>query len=155
MRNTLLSITLALAACSSESDPAPTAIVISSTPESLDTSSDATDDVTIRISYVDGDGDLGGGWAEVTDCRAAVVTRLPIPPLATQEAIDEGVPISGELDLLVADVGLVDPVATPPQVCADLGIGAMSSDQVVFCVVLIDTAGLSGLGDCTASLTIQ
>ncbi len=144
-----------LGACGSDADPAPTAVVISSTPESLDTASDNTDDVTIRVAYTDGDGDLGSGFADVTDCRAGVLTRIPIPPLATQEAIDQGVPIEGELDLLVADVGLVEPVATPPQVCADLGIGVLPADQVVFCVVLVDAGGKSGPGDCTDPLTIE
>jgi hypothetical protein len=144
-----------LAACGSDPDPAPAATVVSSTPDSLDTASDDTDDVTIVVAYTDGDGDLGQGFAEITDCRSGVVTRLAIPPLASQEGIDEGVPISGELELHVADVGLVAPASTPPQICADLGIGAMTADQVVFCVILIDAGGLSGSGDCTAPITIQ
>ena len=66
--------------------------------------------------------------------------------------IDEMVPIEGQLELVVTDVGEVAPGSSASPVCADLGIGA---GETVFCVVLTDAAGNTGPGDCTPSLTID
>ena len=70
-----------LAACAA--DIAPSAEIQSATPDQLTPSDDASDDLTIALRYDDGDGDLGGGVADVYDCRAdGVVTELAIPPIA-------------------------------------------------------------------------
>jgi hypothetical protein len=157
MQTASLCCVILAAACAGDAGPAPTATVIESSPGELDTSLDAADDLTIRVHYSDGDGDLGGGFAEVADCRAAdLVTRLQLPPIASMEAVDEGVPIEGELELRVSDVGLVAPDAQAPPTCVDLGIDAMpSADQTIFCVVLEDAAGNRGEGDCTSPVTVR
>src|SRR5262245_60220774 len=114
-------IALCLAACSSE-DPKPSAKIVSAMPDELYSTMDSADDLAIVVDYHDGDGDLGGGFVHVRDCRAAdVVTELDIPPIASMEATDKGVPIEGTLDVTVADVGLITPEALP-QACADLGV---------------------------------
>jgi hypothetical protein len=136
-------------------DVAPSAVILEVAPESLDPSLDDADDLTIRLEYTDGDADLGGGTAAVHDCRAdQLVVELLIPPVASDEAVDEGVPIEGELELIVNDVGWVDPADRPPAACADLGAPDPSADEAVFCVVLTDAAGHGGDGDCSPAVAI-
>jgi hypothetical protein len=151
--NKLALVFFGLAACGT-SDVNPNARVESATPDTLVADDDRLDDLTITIAYDDGDGDLGGGTAELHDCRAdALVTSLPIPLIAPDSIAGEK-PISGTLDVHVNDVGAIDAQAVP-KTCADLGIDAMSAGQAVFCVVLVDKAGHRGAGDCTQPITIQ
>ncbi|HTL34454.1 MAG TPA: hypothetical protein VL326_15105, partial [Kofleriaceae bacterium] len=87
MRHALL-FSLVLAACTD--DPAPTVTVVSATPDHLDPADDLADDVTIRVDYEDADGDLGGGTAEIYDCRdTALLTKLSIPEIASDDRIGE------------------------------------------------------------------
>jgi hypothetical protein len=147
----LIALALSLAACGDD-DPAPLVVVLEATPEVLDPGDDAANDLSILVEYRDADGDLGGGTAEVHDCRAEdLFVALAIPPIASQAAIDEGVPIEGQLQLVVTDIGAITPSTTASPVCADLGIGA---GETVFCVVLTDAAGNTGPGDCTPTLSI-
>ena len=154
MRILLACTVLAAAACGSD-DPLPSAVVLSAMPGELDPADDAADDLTILVEYADGDADLGGGIAAVHDCRAdGLVTSLEIPPIASDQAIEDGVPISGTLELVVADIGAVAPAASAPAPCADLGIPAPSPGSATFCVILHDSAGNEGPGDCTDPITI-
>jgi hypothetical protein len=149
-----LAAAIALGACGSD-DPAPTAEVLSATPDSLDPADDAADDLTITIAYRDADGDLGGGRAEIHDCRSdGLVVALPLPAIASPDAIEAGVPIEGELSLVVADVGAraADPAAPPA--CEDLGVAPLADGAVVFCVLLVDAAGHTGPGDCTDPISL-
>lgn len=140
----LLVPTALLLGCGAE--PAPLVEVLGATPASLDPGRDEANDLVIRVHYEDGDGDLGGGRAEVHDCRARdLVVPLPIPALATAEAVAEGVSIAGELSLYVNDLGAVAPGTSP--VCADLAAPATA-----FCVVLVDASGNRSEGDCTQAL---
>ena len=146
----LLLIT-ALAACGGASET-PSATVVSATPEELVTSDDALDDVTITVDYDDGDGDLGTGFAEVHDCRAAgIVTELVLPAIASDGRIGDH--ITGTLELHVNDVGTIA-LGTQPEVCADLGVESLAADTTVFCVVLVDQKGHRGDGDCTNAITL-
>jgi hypothetical protein len=156
MRRVLLAALLTAAACADDASPLPSATIIESLPAQLDPDDDTADDLTIRVSYSDGDGDLGGGTAEVVDCRASgLLTVLAIPPIASEAAVMEGVPIEGELDLLVADVGRVAPDPATPAACADVGVtAAPTADSVTFCVTLIDAAGNRGPGDCTTGTVL-
>lgn len=144
-----------IAACDEPSN-APGAQVLTAAPTMLDPDDDMADDLTIDVHYTDGDADLGGGSAEVIDCRAdKLITTLLLPPIASEQAIADGVPIEGDLTLLVADIGRVDPDSAVPAACAELGVtAAPSADSVVFCVVLVDAAGHRGGGDCTDSIAI-
>ena len=155
MRRAALLLVL-LAGCSSES-AVPTATILETAPALLDPDDDAADDLTIVVRYHDGDGDLGGGVAEVIDCRVEnLVTTLALPPIASDEAVAEGVPIDGELELLVADVGRVpaEPVVTPE--CVRLGVPETPiADAVSFCVVLVDAAGHRGPGACTSPVALR
>src|SRR4051794_3137597 len=66
-------------------------------------------DLTLGVHYRDGDGNLGGGEAEVQDCRGAeLVTKLALPRIASDEAVKAGVAIEGELDLHVYAIGDVE-----------------------------------------------
>jgi hypothetical protein len=151
--NKLVLAFVGLAACGT-SDINPNARVESATPDTLVADDDHLDDLTITVAYEDGDGDLGGGTAELHDCRGgALVTTLPIPAIAP-DAIAGEKPITGTLDIHVNDVGAIDAEAVP-QLCAALGVGAMTAGQAVFCVVLVDKAGHHGAGDCTQPITIQ
>ena len=145
----------ALAGCSDPA-PEPSATVVSAAPETLYLGDDTRNDLAIVIAYSDGDGDLGHGLARVHDCRAAdVVTELTLPAIASGEGVDEGVAITGELELLVNDVGAVTLAGSAPTACADLGAPAPAAGEAVFCVVLVDSAGHEGPGDCTAALALS
>ena len=137
-----------VAACAE--DPAPSATIQSVSPDQLSPSDDTHDDLTIQLRYDDGDGDLGGGVAEIYDCRSDdVMIELAIPPIAA----DKDVHITGTLELHVNDIGAITS-ATPPQVCADLGAKPPAADAAVFCVVLVDAAGHRGSGDCTRPIEL-
>ena len=154
MRTTIV-LLLATAAACSDADPEPTATVLAAAPESLYPGDDTRNDLTITIAYADGDGDLGRGTAAVHDCRAdGIVTTLLLPAIASDDAVAEGVAISGELDLRVNDIGAVAPAAAAPPACAELGIAAPTAGQAIFCVTLTDAGGVTGPGDCTAPVTL-
>jgi hypothetical protein len=131
-------------------DPAPAASSEEVTPEALTPADDALDDLTITLRYEDGDGDLGGGVAEVHDCRSAeVAIELAIPPIAPEA----GQPISGTLALHVNDIGAIASTVMPAA-CEALGVAPLAADTAVFCVVLVDVAGHRGAGDCTPAITL-
>jgi hypothetical protein len=141
-------LALVVAACSD--DPAPSATIESVTPDQLMPSDDMRDDLTITLRYDDGDGDLGGGVADVYDCRGGdVMIELAIPPIAE----DTGQHITGTLELHVSDIGAITSTALP-KVCADLGVKALAANTAVFCVVLADAAGHRGGGDCTQPIEV-
>jgi hypothetical protein len=159
MRTVLLSVlvpvlAVALVACSDPA-PEPSASVVSAAPDTIYLGDDTRNDLSIVVAYEDGDGDLGRGVARVHDCRAAdVVTEIMLPSIATDEAVEEGVAITGELELRVNDVGDVTLATSAPTACADLGAPAPVAGSAVFCVVLVDAAGNEGPGDCTAALAL-
>lgn len=143
-------ILLAVMVAACASDPAPSASIESVTPDQLDPADDALDDLTIQLRYDDGDGDLGGGVADVYDCRAdSVMIELAIPPIAA--APDQH--ISGALALHVNDIGEITGTALP-RPCAELGVKPLAAGTAVFCVVLVDAAGHRGGGDCTQPIAI-
>lgn len=145
----LLAAALA-AACTD--DTAPSASVVTATPDRLVPSDDAADDLVITIAYGDGDGDLGGGTAEVHDCRAdGLRTDLPLPQIAPEAVIGE--PIKGTLELHVNDIGAIT-AGAPPTACRDLGVEAVDAGAAVFCVILVDAAGHAGDGDCTPPIAL-
>jgi len=146
-------IAAALAGCGS--DDAPTAEVLSASPMELDPASDDADDLTLRVAYTDANGDLGGGVAEIHDCRIeGLVTRLTLPAIASAEGVADGVFIEGELTLVIPDVGAGAANAQPAAACSDLGVGAPAGDAQSLCVILIDAAGNAGPGDCTDPIRI-
>jgi hypothetical protein len=151
----LLLVAACAAACGSPA-PEPSAVVLSAAPDTLYMGDDTRNDLSIVVEYADGDGDLGRGTARIHDCRAAdVVTELPLPTIASDDAVAEGVAITGELELRVNDVGDVTLATSASTTCADLGAPAPTADTAVFCVILVDTAGHAGPGDCTAPLAIS
>jgi hypothetical protein len=138
----------AAAACSA--DPTPSAAIEAVSPDRLTPSDDAADDLTIALRYDDGDGDLGGGVAEVRDCRDGSVTiDLEIPPIAAER--DQH--ITGTLELHVNDIGDLA-AGDLPAACKDLGVRPLAAGTAVFCVVLADAAGHRGAGDCTDPIEI-
>ena len=144
----LVLVVLVVAACSD--DPAPGATIKTATPDQLVPSDDARNDLTITVRYDDGDGDLGGGVAEVHDCRAAeLVTGLAIPQIAAET----GQHITGTLELHVNDIGELA-AAELPDVCDELGVAKLAAGTAVFCVVLEDAAGHRGGGDCTQPIDL-
>ncbi|MGE0401492.1 MAG: hypothetical protein AB7T06_32625 [Kofleriaceae bacterium] len=147
-------VALLMTAACADDDPAPSATVRMATPDSLTPADDRLDDLTISIDYLDADGDLGGGTAEIHDCRSdALVTLLEIPAIAPDDIVDGDAGVKGSLDLHVNDVGATTSSALP-DACAELGIDEMSPDEAVFCVILVDAAGHRGAGDCTESIAI-
>ncbi|HVV83055.1 MAG TPA: hypothetical protein VHE35_08235 [Kofleriaceae bacterium] len=154
MSSAALALALAVGACG-DPDPAPTVEIRAAAPSMLVPSDDTRDDLMITVGYTDADADLGMGSAAVVDCRAdGLVTTLPIPAIASQEAIDEGVPIRGELVLNVNDVGAIAPATTAPAACAELGVGPPAIGVAIFCVTLTDAAGHTGPGACTDPIAI-
>jgi hypothetical protein len=145
---------IALVAACADEDPAPTVTVRSATPDSLTPDDDSLDDLTITIDYRDADGDLGGGTAEIHDCRDALVTILDVPAIAPDDIVAGDSGISGTLELHVNDVGATAS-SMLPETCADLGVDEMSATHAVFCVILVDAAGHAGDGDCTTAIAIE
>lgn len=156
MRTSLLVLVLALAAgACTDAATEPSATVVAAAPDTLVIGDDTRNDLTITIDYADGDGDLGGGLAQIHDCRGdGVVTELVLPSIASEEAVAEGVAITGTLDLRLNDVGDVTPAAAAPSACAELGVAAPTAGAAVFCVVLTDSGGTTGPGDCTDPVTL-
>jgi len=135
---------------------APTVEILEVTPEALVASDDAKDDLSVVVRYSDPDGDLGEGVAAIHDCRVdRLVTELAIPRIANADGVDHGVPIEGELTLVLADVGAVTAAAEPPAKCAELGATAPVGGAQVFCIVLIDAAGNESEGACTAAILVS
>jgi hypothetical protein len=131
---------LVLTGCSSDPVP-PTVSIVSQAPDGLVPGSDDEDDVSLRLAYEDGDGDLGGGIMYVHDCRDAEgEVRLPIPVVAAEEIVEDMQPISGELIALVPDIDAAPADATPAPLCAEQGV-TLTADSLVLCVVLEDSAG--------------
>ncbi len=142
-----LALALLLAAGCAD-DATPTVHVVSASPTSLMLGQDDANDLAIVVDYTDGDGDLGGGEARVHDCTAKdLVIVLPLPQIASQAAVEEGVAIEGRLSLAVGDVG---PVAESGTSAFCSALGAAND---AFCVVLVDAAGNESEGDCTAAIT--
>lgn len=143
----------AIAACGSGGS-APSLEILEAAPAELDPSQDSENDLTIKLRYTDANADLGGGVAEVHDCRGEdLVTRIPIPPIASDEAVAEGVAIEGELTLLVPDIG-GNVLNGTSSVCAGLGAGSPSGSALPFCIVLVDAAGERSQGACTTPIRV-
>jgi len=148
-------LTLAVLAACGGGDATPTVAVEMAAPEALTPADDTLDDLTITVHYEDGDGDLGGGIAEVQDCRAdGLLVSLMLPQIAPDDVVDDNIAITGTLDLHVNDVGAFTTAALPAA-CSDLGVAALEPNQTVFCVTLVDAAGHRGDGDCTAVIGLQ
>jgi hypothetical protein len=141
---------LVIAAAGCAADPAPSAEVRSVTPDQITPLDDALDDLTITVRYADSDGDLGGGTAEVRDCRASdLIIDTTIPQIVLQP----GDAITGTLELHVNDIGDLTPTALPAP-CAALGVAPLATGTTVLCVTLVDTAGHRGSGDCTRPIAV-
>lgn len=154
MIRTLLLASALLVACTGDEDPAPTATVVTATPDTLHPDDDLLDDLTITIEYADDDGDLGGGTAEVHDCRGdGLVTALAIPAIAAPAAVAARTPITGTLELHVNDVGALT-AAAAAAACTELDAPVPTATETTFCVILVDVAGHRGEGDCTAAITL-
>jgi hypothetical protein len=139
-------ILLLLFACSA---PYVDVSIVGASPQSIDTTQPDAD-LTIRVHYKDPDGDLGNGSAEIQDCRAAaLVTKLALPAIATDQAVKDGVSIEGELDLVVAGITQVTP--DTKAVCGQVP----AADHAIFCVTLIDHAGHRSSPACTQAIAIQ
>ncbi len=140
------------AGCGGEPAP-PTVRVIGQAPPALVVGADAEDDVSLRLAFEDGDGDLGGGVMTVHDCRTTDGRlELPIPELASEAVRDRGQPISGELIALVPDVAAAD--GGPAPFCSRLGADA-SASSLVLCVELRDSAGNASDGACSEPIPVS
>ena len=146
----LLPLLLAPAVAGCSDDPAPGVTIESARPTQLTPSDDANNDLTLLVRYDDSDGDLGGGTIDIYDCRAAAaMTELAIPEIA----FERGQHISGTLELHVNDIGDLAS-GDLPAACKELGVRPLAAGTTVFCVILVDTAGHRGDGDCTPPIDI-
>lgn len=142
---------LALAGCGGGGGPS--VEIVGATPEALELPRAA--DLTLHARYEDHDGDLGGGRAEIFDCRAdGLVTTLAIPPIASQAALDARASIAGTLDLLVARVGLVESTSVAAR-CKDFGVQGSATGALPFCVVLTDASGRASEGACSTPIAVH
>lgn len=134
----------------------PSLEILATSPGVLSASDDDADDLTITVGYFDPDGDLGRGSARIVDCRAdGLVTLLPIPRIAAEEAIKRGIAISGEMALVVSDIGIIQPSPVLAAECVELGVAPISADAPVFCLTLADAAGHASDGACTAPVLLE
>ena len=117
-------------------------------PQALDTTQ--PNELVIAVKYHDDDGDLGGGQAEIQDCRSSdLLTKLTLPHLASPDEEQKGVAIEGVLDLHVVQV---TQVSTPAQACHGVTV---PPNQAIFCVTLIDQKGVRSNRACTYPITIH
>ncbi len=152
MKLVLIATLLTTAACADDA-VIPTVNIVSASPDALVPTDDSADDLTIVVRYRDPDGDLGGGIAEIHDCRAGdLVTSLDIPPIASADAVAAGVAITGMLQLVVADIGDIAADRIPPAACADAD--AATATETAFCVILRDSADNPSDPACTAPIAI-
>ncbi len=139
--------------CSADPIP-PTVSIVSQAPAQLVVGDDDEDDLSLRLGYEDGDGDLGGGVVHVYDCRDGSATLdLPIGEVASPEIVEEKQPITGELIALIPDISAAPADAAPPPVCTELG--AVPSDgELLVCVTIEDAAGQLSDGACSAPFAL-
>jgi len=126
----LLAVMMAWVGCSKEDteeiSPIPAIQFLSISPESV---VEFTDPVTIRISYTDGDGDLGENEPEVKnlfvmDNRNQVTFQFRIPELAPEGA---KIAITGELPIELSSVAILEENA--------------DQEPVIYTVWVVDRAG--------------
>lgn len=101
-----------------------------------------SDEIIIRLSYTDGDGDLGENSATVKNCfvtddRIGVTSSYRIKQLAPDGA---SIPIKGELEINIGGQGITN--------------GA-SQQNVSFSIYIVDRAGHSSNVVSSGSLTIR
>jgi hypothetical protein len=150
-----LILCLALTACAPGRGGGLTVEVLDVAPQAIDPARDEANDLMLWLRYFDGDGDLGGGLVEIHDCRSQdLVTRVPLPPIASREAIERKVAIEGDLKVRLSDVGSVNAAALPA-LCTALGVEGVTTARTAFCVVLVDAAGNRSAGDCTGPIAIK
>jgi hypothetical protein len=152
------SIVLISAACSG-ADGAPGVLrieLLSYSPEQLIASDDLKDDLALVVHYDDPDGDLGGGMAEVQDCRgAALHSVLDLPAIASAEAIAAKARITGELTLHVEDIGPLTEVGALPALCREGEAQPPRAGEARFCLRLVDSAGHVSNVVCTGAIAVK
>ena len=110
-------------------------------------------DVAFKVRYHDADANLGGGTAQIRDCRgAAIVTALDLPAIASDAAVQAHVAIEGELDLTLRPGAVASEALSPA--CAQLGVSAPPSGQAVFCIELVDRAGTRSNAACSEPIAL-
>jgi hypothetical protein len=137
------------------SDPvAPEVSIVAQAPSSLVLGVDEEDDVSLRLGYEDGDGDLGGGVVHIYDCREEGASiALPIPEVASPEAVEDRTPISGELLALVPDIATASSDAEPAALCQEQGV-SVAAGELVMCVTLEDAAAQQSVPTCSAPFSL-
>jgi hypothetical protein len=93
-------------ACGGSIAPTPAIVRVDTEPAALVASDDARDDLAVRIEFIDGDGDLGGGRVELVDQRvtgaAPIVLSEAIPPITDARAF-----IMGTLTVRVRNIDVL------------------------------------------------
>ena len=150
----MLAAMLAIFAGCADDGVVPTVEVLEITPDAIDTTVDAQNDVTIRLRYSDPDGDLGEGRAIITDCRGSdIQIEMDLPPIANGEAVDKKRAINGEVSLLLADVIAVERGAS--SACEGMPNATLPLEgEVSYCVQLEDSAGNVSDADCSGAVGI-
>jgi hypothetical protein len=137
--------------CGSEATPEVEILEVN--PATIVATDDEQNDVRMTVHYVDGDADLGDGFAEIHDCRVeGLVSTLALPPIANESAVQDEVAIEGDMKLLVGDIAIVEE-GTPG--CAAFGQAPLASGQLSLCVVLVDAAGHRSNADCTDPIALS
>jgi hypothetical protein len=151
-------IVLISVACGSDAEPSGELRIelVSYSPDQLLASDDAKDDLALVVHYDDPDADLGGGTAEVQDCRAAALASvLDLPAIASEAAIAAKAPISGELTLHVEDIGAISEAAALPELCTKGKASTPGEGEAVFCLRLVDTGGHVSNVVCTGAIAVK
>jgi hypothetical protein len=149
MRSSLVLGVAWLLGCGADPVP-PTVSIISQAPSTIVLGVDDEDDVSLRLAYEDGDGDIGGGVVHVHDCRDSDgLLELPIPTVASPEIVEQQQSITGELIALVPDISAAPSGATPANMCSELGV-VLADDELIFCIVIEDNAKQQSTGVCSA-----
>jgi hypothetical protein len=130
--------------------------LVSYSPDQLTATDDARDDLALVVHYDDPDADLGGGTAEVQDCRgAALASVLDLPAIASEAAIAAKAPIRGELTLHVEDIGAIGEGTALPELCREGKARAPRAGEALFCLRLVDMAGHVSNVVCTGAIAVK
>ncbi len=144
---------LSLVCCACGGDPVLVIDITELAPSTVIVGNDASDDVRIRLHYIDGDADIGGGTVTTYDCRNDALTSEQVfPEVASAEIVAKEIELEGELLIFLTDVTAVE--RAQPSQCVSFGKAALAPDELAYCMRVSDSAGHLSNATCSDTVTI-
>ncbi len=144
---------LLLLACGCDGDRTPFIEITELSPSNLVVGVDGSDDVRMRLHYIDPDGDIGGGTLTSYDCRkdGDGITQ-EFPAVASDDVVAREIEVDGELLLYFVDIAAVPAVTSSS--CDQFGMAPLADDELAYCVRVSDDAGNISNPACSGVVTI-